>query len=161
VPLSPGTRLGPYEVLAPLGAGGIGEAWKARDARLDRTVAIKVLPAALALDPAFRARFDGEARTISQLSHPHVCALYDVGECDGTNLLVLEYLEGETLATRLERGPLPIEQAVRIAVEIADALAAAHRAWSDIASRSPVCRKICSAICSSGGGRGTSENFRT
>ena len=128
VALSAGTRLGPYEIIAPLGAGGMGEVWKARDTRLDRTVAIKVLPAALALDPAFRGRFDREARTISQLSHPHICALYDVGESDGTNFLVLEYLEGETLAARLERGLLPADEAVRIAIEIADALAAAHRA---------------------------------
>jgi Tol biopolymer transport system component/tRNA A-37 threonylcarbamoyl transferase component Bud32 len=128
VALSAGTRLGPYEILARLGAGGMGEVWKARDTRLDRTVAIKVLPAALALDAAFRARFDREARTISQLSHPHICALYDVGESGGTNFLVLEYLEGETLAARLERGPLPADEAVRIAIEIADALAAAHRA---------------------------------
>jgi len=128
VALSAGTRLGPYEIVAALGAGGMGEVWKARDTRLDRTVAIKVLPAALALDPAFRARFDREARTISQLSHPHICTLYDVGESDGTNFLVLEYLEGETLAARLERGLLSAAAAVRIATDIADALAAAHRA---------------------------------
>jgi eukaryotic-like serine/threonine-protein kinase len=127
VAISAGTRLGPYEILAPLGGGGMGEVWKARDTRLDRAVAIKVLPATLALDPAFRARFDREARTISQLSHPHICALYDVGESDGTNFLVLEYLEGETLGARLERGPLSAAEAVRIATEIADALTAAHR----------------------------------
>src|SRR5438552_3862444 len=126
--LAVGTRVGPYEIQAPLGAGGMGEVYKARDTRLDRTVAIKVLPAALALDPAFRGRFDREARAISQLSHPHICALYDVGEHQGTSFLVMEHLEGETLAARLERGALKVDEAARIGIEIAEALAAAHRA---------------------------------
>src|SRR5438093_2365557 len=126
--LAPGSRLGPYEIQTPLGAGGMGEVYKARDARLDRTVAIKVLPPALALDPAFRARFDREARAISQLSHPHICALYDIGEHEGTSFLVMEHLDGQTLAARLDRGAMKADEAVRIGIEIADALAAAHRA---------------------------------
>ncbi len=95
-------RLGPYEIESALGAGGMGEVYKARDTRLDRLVAIKILPAALAADPQFRERFDREARAISQLDHPHICALYDVGEQDGTACLVMQHLEGETLARRLE-----------------------------------------------------------
>src|SRR5712692_9411393 len=107
--LSPGTRLGPYELVSLLGAGGMGEVYKARDTRLDRTVAIKILPEALAADSQFRDRFDREARTISQLDHPHICALYDVGEQDGTAYLVMQYLEGETLADRLKKGALPLD----------------------------------------------------
>src|SRR5580765_2191090 len=105
----------------------MGEVYKARDTRLDRVVAIKILPDALAADPHFRGRFDREARTISQLDHPHICALYDVGEQDGTAYLVMQYLEGETLAARLAEGALPIDQALQIAIHIADALAAAHK----------------------------------
>ena len=101
MPLANGSRLGPYEVLSPLGAGGMGEVYKARDTRLDRTVAIKVLPPALAADPQFRERFDREARAISSLDHPHICALYDVGEEQGALFLVMQYLEAETLADRL------------------------------------------------------------
>src|SRR6185295_6435367 len=126
--LPSGTRLGPYELVALLGAGGMGEVYKARDTRLDRTVAIKILPKALAADSQFRDRFDREARTISQLDHPHICALYDVGVHDGSAYLVMQYLEGETVADRLEKGPLPLDGALRCAVEILDALAAAHRA---------------------------------
>ena len=103
--LTTGTKLGPYEVLAPLGAGGMGEVYKARDTRLERTVAVKVLPAHLSSSPDVRQRFEREARTISQLSHPHICALYDVGHEGETEYLVMEYLEGETLAARLARGP--------------------------------------------------------
>ena len=124
MPLTPGTRLGPYEVIGALGAGGMGEVYKARDMRLDRTVAVKVLPPALAEDPEFRHRFDREARTISQLSHPHICTLYDVGD----GFLVMEYLEGETLADRLGRGALPVNEALRIAIQVADALDKAHHA---------------------------------
>src|SRR6202011_6202721 len=102
--LAAGSRLGPYEILSALGAGGMGEVYKARDTRLDRTVAIKILPEALAADPQFRDRFDREARTISQLDHPHICALYDIGEQNGTAYLVMQYLEGETLADRLTKG---------------------------------------------------------
>jgi serine/threonine protein kinase len=122
VALSVGTRLGPYEIVAPLGAGGMGEAYRARDTRLDRLVAIKILTAALAADPQFQERFDREARTISKLDHPHICALHDVGEHEGTAYLVMEYLEGETLARRLERGAVPFREALAIAIQIADAL---------------------------------------
>ena len=126
--LSAGTRLGPYEILAPLGAGGMGEVYKARDTRLERTVAVKVLPEHLSSSPEIRLRFEREAKTISQLSHPHICALYDVGNQDGVEYLVMEYLEGETLAERLLKGPLALEQTLRYGVEIADALDRAHRA---------------------------------
>ena len=123
-----GSRVGPYEVIGPAGAGGMGEVYKALDSRLGRTVAIKTLPDALASDAQLRERFDREARTISQLSHPHICTLFDVGEQDGTAYLVMEYLEGATLADRIARGPLPVDQAIKIAIEIASALDKAHRA---------------------------------
>ncbi|MGB7217941.1 MAG: protein kinase [Vicinamibacterales bacterium] len=129
----PGTRFGPYEILSSLGAGGMGEVYKARDTRLDRIVAIKVLPETLAADPQFRERFDREARAISRLDHPHICVLYDVGEHPstgsgrGTAYLVMQYLEGETLADRLRKGALPLDQALTYATQMADALAAAHR----------------------------------
>ncbi len=126
--LEPGIRLGPYEVLSALGVGGMGEVYKARDTRLDRTVAVKILPEALAADPQFRERFDREARAISQLDHPHICALYDVGEQAGTAYLVMQHLDGETLTDRLAKGALPIEQALKTAIEIASALDTAHRA---------------------------------
>ncbi len=127
MPLEPGSQLGPYEVLAPLGAGGMGEVYRAKDTRLDRTVALKVLPQHLAADPNLRERFEREARAVSSLNHPHICALFDVGRQDGTDFLVMEYLEGETLADRLTRGPLPTEQVLRYGIEIADALDKAHR----------------------------------
>jgi serine/threonine protein kinase len=127
MPLLAGARLGPYEILAPLGAGGMGEVYKARDTRLQRTVAVKVLPSELSASPEARQRLDREAKTISKLSHPHICALYDVGHHDGTDYLVMELLEGETLAKRLTKGPLPLELMLRCGVEIADALNAAHR----------------------------------
>ncbi len=126
--LQPGTLLGPYEILSPLGAGGMGEVYKARDTRLDRTVAIKILPGSLAGDVQFRERFDREARAISHLTHPHICALYDVGSQNGQAFLVMEHLEGPTLAHRLANGALPTDQALKIAIEIASALDAAHRA---------------------------------
>jgi eukaryotic-like serine/threonine-protein kinase len=125
--LAVGARLGPYEIQSPLGAGGMGEVYKARDTRLERTVAIKVLPQHLSASPESRQRFEREAKTISQLSHPHICALYDVGREGETEYLVMEYLEGETLAERLVKGPLPLEQALRYGIEIADALDRAHR----------------------------------
>src|SRR5438093_273832 len=103
MPLIAGARLGPYEIVSPLGAGGMGEVYRARDSRLDRTVAIKVLSQALAADPEFRERFEREARTISQLAHPNICVLHDIGRFEDTDYLVLEYLEGETLADRLAR----------------------------------------------------------
>src|SRR5713101_6414840 len=126
--LAPGARLGPYEIVSLVGAGGMGEVYKARDTRLDRTVAIKILSSSLATDHRFRDRFDREARTISQLDHPHICALYDVGEQNGTGFLVMQYLEGETLADRLTKGAVPLDQAFTIAIQIADALDKAHRA---------------------------------
>ncbi|MGE5277747.1 MAG: protein kinase domain-containing protein, partial [Acidobacteriota bacterium] len=125
--LAPGNRLGPYEILSPLGAGGMGEVWKARDTRLERTVAVKVLPAQLSASPESRQRFEREARTIAQFSHPHICALYDVGREGDVEYLVMELLEGESLSERLARGALPLEQALRYGVEIADALDKAHR----------------------------------
>ena len=125
--LSAGSRLGPYEIVAPIGAGGMGEVYKARDTRLERTVAIKVLPAHLSASPESRQRFEREAKTISQLSHPHICALHDVGREGETEYLVMEYLEGETLAERLLKGPLPLEQTLRFGMQIADALDKAHR----------------------------------
>jgi serine/threonine-protein kinase len=125
--LAAGTRLGPYEILGLIGAGGMGEVYRARDTRLDRTVAVKVLPGDLAANHERRQRFEREARTISALNHPHICTLHDVGEADGQSFLVMEHLTGETLAERLKKGPLPLEQALTVAAEIADALAAAHR----------------------------------
>jgi serine/threonine protein kinase len=125
--IAPGTRLGPYEILAPIGAGGMGEVYRARDTRLERTVAVKVLPPHLSSSPESRHRFEREAKTISQLSHPHICALHDVGREGETEYLVMEYLEGETLADRLLKGPLPLEQTLRYGIQIADALDKAHR----------------------------------
>jgi len=125
--LSPGARLGPYEILSPLGAGGMGEVFKARDTRLDRVVAVKVLPQRLSASPEVRQRFEREAKTISQLSHPHICALHDIGREGETDYLVMEYLEGETLSERLAKGPLPLEQTLRFGIEIVDALEKAHR----------------------------------
>src|SRR5262245_39004487 len=125
--LAAGARLGPYEILSPLGAGGMGEVYKARDTRLERIVAIKVLPAAVSSSVEARQRFEREARTISQLSHPHICALHDVGSQDGVEYLVMEYLEGETLSDRLAKGALPLDQTLRYGQEIADALDKAHR----------------------------------
>ena len=125
--LGGGVRLGPYEIQSALGSGGMGEVYRARDTRLGRTVAIKVLAAHLDSHPQARQRFDQEARAVSSLSHPHICALYDIGEVDGVRFLVMEYLEGETLASRLVRGPVPIDQVLCHAIEIADALDHAHR----------------------------------
>src|SRR5712691_2868668 len=122
-----GKRLGPYEILSTIGAGGMGEVYRAKDTRLDRIVAVKVLPEHLADRSDLRERFEREARTIASLNHPHICTLYDIGRQDGTDFLVMEYLEGETLARRLMKGPLPLEQVLQFAVEIADALDKAHR----------------------------------
>ncbi len=128
MPLNPGLRLGPYEILEPLGAGGMGEVYRARDTRLDRVVAVKVLPGHLSADPALRERFDREAHAISSLSHSHICALYDVGHQDGVDYLVMEFLEGESLADRLHQGPLKPAEVLRLGAQIAEALSAAHRA---------------------------------
>ncbi|MGZ6060204.1 MAG: protein kinase domain-containing protein, partial [Myxococcaceae bacterium] len=122
----PGARLGPYEILAPLGTGGMGEVWRAIDGRLGREVAIKVLPADVSQDEEWRQRFEREARSAARLSHPHVCAIYDVGRDGPRDYLVLDLLEGETLATRLTRGPLPFGEVLRLGAQIAQALAAAH-----------------------------------
>ena len=122
-----GQRLGPFEILSAIGAGGMGEVYKARDTRLNRIVAVKVLPDHFAESPASRERFEREARTIASLNHPHICTLHDIGHQDGMDYLVLEYLEGETLAQRLQKGPLPLELTLQYAVEIADALDKAHR----------------------------------
>ena len=128
MPLAPGTQLGPYEIIAPIGAGGMGEVYRARDRRLERTVAIKVLPAQFSADVARKQRFEREAKTISQLNHPHICTLHDIGSHDGIEYLVMECVEGETLAKRLEKGPLPLEQVLKYGAQIADALDRAHRA---------------------------------
>ena len=127
MPLSPGERLGPYEIVSQIGAGGMGEVWKARDTRLDRTVAIKVMPKHIAERADLRARFEREARTVSGLNHPNICVLYDIGNQDGVGFMVLEHLEGETLAARIAKGPLPLDQALKFAGQIADALDRAHR----------------------------------
>ena len=127
MPLSPGTRLGPYEILSPLGAGGMGEVYRAKDTRLGRDVAIKVLPSHLSASAEARQRFEREAKAISQLTHPHICTLYDVGNQYGVEYLVMELLEGETLSERLVKGGLPLEQTLRHGTEIADALDKAHR----------------------------------
>jgi eukaryotic-like serine/threonine-protein kinase len=125
--LKAGSKLGPYEIVAPLGAGGMGEVYRARDTRLDRTVAIKILPAHLSEKLNVKQRFEREARAISSLQHPHICTLYDVGHDSGTDFLVMEYLEGESLAKRLEKGPLDPEQTLKIGIEICEGLAAAHQ----------------------------------
>jgi len=131
--ITPATRLGPYEVDVRIGAGGMGEVWKAKDTRLDRSVAIKVLPAELAADAKFRIRFEREAKTISQLTHPHICVLHDVGRQSvpavgaDVDYLVMELLEGETLADRIARGPMPIAEVLRVGAQIAAALDVAHR----------------------------------
>ena len=133
MPLAPGSRLGPYEIQSAVGAGGMGEVYRARDTRLDRTVAVKVLPVHLSSDPQLRARFEREAKAVSALQHPNICVLYDVGSQDSVDFLVMEYLEGETLYARLTRKPLSPDETLKIAIEIADALEKAHR--SGIAHR--------------------------
>jgi Tol biopolymer transport system component len=127
MPLFPGTHLGPYEITGPLGSGGMGEVYRARDTRLDRTVAIKILPAQFSADAVRKQRFEREAKTISSLNHPNICVLHDVGSQDGVDYLVMECVEGETLATHLEKGPLPLEQVLKYGAQIADALDKAHR----------------------------------
>src|SRR5687768_4840852 len=125
--LAPGTRFGRYEIVAPLGAGGMGEVYQAHDSRLNRSVAIKILPLEVAADPEFHARLRREAETLAGLKHPNICVLYDVVDFDAATGLVMEHLEGETLADRLRHGPLPFRQALRYAIEIVSGLAAAHR----------------------------------
>jgi eukaryotic-like serine/threonine-protein kinase len=128
MPLANGTKLGPYEIVSPLGAGGMGEVYRARDTRLDRTVAIKVLLSHLSSNADLKQRFEREAKSISSLNHPRICQLYDVGTQDGVSYLVMEYLEGETLAERLKKGALPLDQVLKIGMEVAEALDKAHRA---------------------------------
>src|SRR5258708_21267236 len=125
--LTSGTRLGPYELVSPLGGGGMGEVYRARDTRLERDVAIKVLPTNLSSDPSLRQRLEREAKAVSKLSHPHICTLHDIGHQDGVDFLVMELVEGETLEQRLLKGPLPPDQVLRIAAQVADALAKAHK----------------------------------
>src|SRR5271157_3788623 len=125
--LSSGTKLGPYEIVSPLGAGGMGEVYRARDTRLDRTVAVKILPAHLSSNPEAKQRFDREGRAISSLNHPNICTLHDVGHQDGIDFLVMEFLEGETLADRLAKGPLPTEQVMKYGIEICEGLERAHK----------------------------------
>ena len=125
--LTAGTKLGPYEIVASIGAGGMGEVYRARDTRLERTVAIKILPAEIQSSPERRQRFEREAKAISSLQHPHICVLHDIGCHDGMDYLVMEYLEGESLADRLRRGPLPTEQTLKLGIEIAEALEKAHK----------------------------------
>ncbi|MDQ6708433.1 MAG: serine/threonine-protein kinase, partial [Acidobacteriota bacterium] len=127
MPLAAGARLGPYEIVAPVGAGGMGEVYRARDTRLDRTVAIKVLPSELSLNPEHRERLLREARAVSHLNHPHICTLHDIGCESGIDFLVMEYIDGETLQHRLRNGPMPLDEALRRGIEIADALDRAHR----------------------------------
>jgi len=127
MPLAPGAKLGPYEILTPLGAGGMGEVYRARDTRLERSVAIKILPAQFSSDLVRKQRFEREAKTISNLNHPHICVLHDIGHQGGIDYLVMECVEGETLAKRLEKGPLPLEQVLKLGAQIADALDKAHR----------------------------------
>jgi eukaryotic-like serine/threonine-protein kinase len=126
--LTPGTKLGPFEIVGPLGIGGMGEVYRARDTRLGRDVAVKILPKEMSADPARRQRFEREAKTISGLNHPNICTLHDVGSQDGVDYLVMEYVEGDTLAKRLEKGPLLLEQVLKYGAQIADALDKAHRA---------------------------------
>src|ERR1700758_3181674 len=125
--LSSGSKLGPYEIVGPLGAGGMGEVYRARDTRLERTIAIKILPASISTDPVAKQRFEREAKTISGLNHPNICTLHDVGSQDGVDYLVMECVEGETLGKRLEKGPLPLAQVLKIGAQIAEALDKAHR----------------------------------
>ena len=128
MPLSTGDKLGPYEILSALGAGGMGEVYKARDTRLDRSVAVKVLPEHIAKREDLRLRFEREARAVASLNHPNICTLFDIGSQDGTSYMVMELMEGETLAVRIEKGPIALEQALSYAAQIADALDRAHRA---------------------------------
>ncbi|MBA0084448.1 MAG: serine/threonine protein kinase, partial [Acidobacteria bacterium Pan2503] len=127
MPLALGAKLGPYEIQSALGAGGMGEVYRARDTRLERTVAIKILPEHFSCDPLRRQRFKREAKTISSLNHPHICVLHDIGSQDGVDYLVMECVEGETLVKRLEKGPLPLDQVLKYGAQIGDALDKAHR----------------------------------
>ncbi|MCX6593865.1 MAG: serine/threonine-protein kinase [Acidobacteria bacterium] len=133
MPLSPGDQLGPYEILAPLGAGGMGVVFKARDTRLDRTVAVKVLPEHIAKRDDLRARFEREARAVASLNHPNICTLLDIGSQDGAGYIVMELIEGETLAARIAKGAIPLDQALKFSIQIADALDRAR--WAGVTHR--------------------------
>src|SRR5450631_3690977 len=126
MPLQPGDKLGPYEILAPLGAGGMGEVYRGRDTKLDREVAVKVLPAALARDPERLARFEREAKVLASLNHPHIAQIYGVQEAEGYQALVMELVPGQTLAARIKTGAIPLDETVRLADQMVDALSAAH-----------------------------------
>src|SRR5688572_21270425 len=126
MPLAAGEKLGPYEIHSRIGAGGMGEVYKARDGRLDRFVAVKVLADRVSHDPELRQRFEREARALASLSHPHICSIFDVGRQGGTDYLVMEFLDGQTLAQKLETGPLPLRETMRLALQIVDALDKAH-----------------------------------
>src|SRR6266704_1349904 len=125
--LTPGTKLGPFEIQSALGEGGMGEVYRARDTRLDRTVAIKVLASHLSSSPEFKQRLEREARALSSLNHPHICHLYDIGSHNGTDYLVMEFLEGETLAERLRKGAMPLNEVLKIGIAVAESLGVAHR----------------------------------
>ena len=125
--LPPGHRFGPYEILGPLGAGGMGEVYRAKDTRLGRDVAIKLIPTHLSQNPEVRERFEREARAISSMNHPHICTLYDIGREGDADYFVMELLDGESLAARLTRGPLKLDDALRLGAQIADGLSAAHK----------------------------------
>src|SRR6204780_1194766 len=125
--LNSGTKLGPYEIQSPLGAGGMGEVYRGKDTRLDRTVAVKILPSHLSDNPEAKQRLDREARATPSLNHPNICTLHDVGHQDGIDFLVMEFLEGETLADRLRKGQLPTEQVLKIGIEICEGLERAHK----------------------------------
>jgi serine/threonine protein kinase len=127
MPLTSGTKLGTYEIQSALGAGGMGEVYKARDTRLGREVAIKILPPHLSSNPELKERFEREARTVSSLNHPRICTLHDIGHQDGIDFLVMEYLDGQSLAQRLKKGPLPFKETLQIGIEVAEALEAAPR----------------------------------
>src|SRR5262245_44507859 len=127
MPLDVGARLGPYEIVAPLGAGGMGEVYRANDTRLDRTVAIKILSSHLSGNSDLKQRFEREARVVSSLNHPHICTLHDVGDQDGVHYLVMEYVEGDTLASRLKKGPVSVPDVLQYSIQIASALDKAHR----------------------------------
>ena len=128
MPLTSGTKLGPYEIQSAIGAGGMGEVYRARDTRLGRDVAIKILPEHLSSSPDLRERFEREARSISSLNHPRICTLHDIGHQNGIDFLVMELLEGNSLAERLKKGPLPLKEALKIGMEVSEALEVAHRA---------------------------------
>src|SRR5260370_12981208 len=135
--IATGTKLGPYEIQSPLDAGGMGEVYRARDTRLERVVAVKVLPTNLSSDPSLRQRLEREAKAVSKLSHPHICTLHDIGHQDGVDFLVMELVEGETLEHRLVKGPVRPEQTIRFAAQIADALARAHKRGATLRDLKP------------------------